>query len=123
MLDVAYIEPGRAPRNFRDLWGTDDLEFLSRYDGLAFFRITALGAYCLGASERYVNASPPGRIRLSVMSSLLMNIIDGEPSVEELMTLAAWCVAEAPLSWRLVPQKAISAIERGHKLDDLLTFL
>jgi len=123
MVDVAYIEPGCAPSNFRDMWGTDDLEFLSRYDGLAFFRITALGAYCLGASERYANASPPGRIRLSVLPSLLINVMDGEPSVEELMTLEAWCVPEAPHSWRLDRQKAISAIERGHKLDDLLAFL
>jgi len=123
MVDVAYIEPGCAPSNFREMWGTDDLEFLSRYDGLAFFRITALGAYCLGASERYANASPPGRIRLSVLPSLLINVMDGEPSVEELMTLEAWCVPEAPHSWRLDRQKAISAIERGHKLDDLLAFL
>jgi len=49
--------------------------------------------------------------------------MDGEPSVEELMTLEAWCVPEAPHSWRLDRQKAISAIERGHKLDDLLAFL
>ena len=123
MVDVAYIEPGRAPRDLRDMWGTDDLEFLSRYDGLAFFRITALGAYCLGASERFENASPPGRIRLSVLPSLLINVMDGEPSLEELMTFEAWCVPEAPSSWRLDRQKAISAIERGHKLDDLLAFL
>ena len=123
MVDVAYIEPGDAPRNFCDMWGTDDLEFLSRYDGLAFFRITALGAYCLGASERYVNPSPPGRIRLSVLPSLQIAVMDGEPSVEEAMTLEAWCVPETQSSWRLDLQKAISAIERGHKLDDLLVFL
>ena len=123
MIDVAYIEPNQAPRNFSDMWGTDDLEFLSRYDGLAFFRITTLGAYCLGSSESYACATPPSRVRLSVLPSLLVNVVDGEPSVEEALTLEAWGTQETPRSWRLDRQKAIAAIERGHSLDDLRTFL
>jgi hypothetical protein len=69
MVDVAYVEPSRVPRNFSNMWGTDDLEFLSRYDGLAFFRITPLGAYCLGTSESYACATPPSQVRLSVLPS------------------------------------------------------
>ena len=123
VVDVAYIKPGHAPRDFGDMWGTDDLEFLSRYGGLTFLRITPLGAYCLGTSEEYTSAPPPSHVRLSVLPSLQVNVIDGELSVEEALTLEAWGVQEPPRSWRLDRQKAISAIERGHILDDLSTFL
>jgi len=36
-----------------DLWGTDELSFFSRYDGLMYFRINPLGAYCLGMASAY----------------------------------------------------------------------
>ena len=123
MVDVAFVEPSRVPRNFSNMWGTDDLEFLSRYDGLAYFRITPLGAYCLGASECYAGATPPSQVRLSVLPSLQVTVVDGEPSVEEALTLDAWCVQETPLSWRLDRHKAIAAIERGHSIEDLRGFL
>lgn len=53
LIDIAYIRPEQAERDYSDLWGTDDLEFLSRYDGLLSIRINALGAYCLGQSPTY----------------------------------------------------------------------
>ena len=123
MVDVAYIEPALAPRNFSNLWGADDLEFLSRYDGLAFVRITPLGAYCLGANESYACATAPSKARLSVLPSLQVTVADGEPSVEEALTLDVWCVQETPRSWRLDRHKAIAAIGRGHSVEDLRAFL
>ncbi len=50
LVDVAFVDPRRAHQNFHALWGADDLAFLSRYDGLIYFRLTPLGAYCLGMS-------------------------------------------------------------------------
>jgi hypothetical protein len=52
MVDVACVSPVGARNDFHDLWGTDELEFFSRYDGLAFVRLTPLGAYCLGRSAK-----------------------------------------------------------------------
>jgi hypothetical protein len=123
IVDIAYIEPRHAPRGFSSMWGTDDLEFLSRYDGLTFFRITPLGAYCLGTSESYACATPPSKVRLSVLPSLLVTVVDGEPSLEEASTLEAWCTQETPRSWRLDRQRAMAALERGHSPENLRTFL
>jgi hypothetical protein len=53
MVDVAYIHPDHARDDYRDQWGTDDLDFLSRYDGLLYVRLNALGAYCLGLTDNY----------------------------------------------------------------------
>ena len=43
------------------MWGTDDLSYLSRYDGLMHMRLTNLGAYCLGLTETY--SPPPAEAR------------------------------------------------------------
>jgi len=55
MIDVAYFDPKDSERdeNFRSLWGTDELSYLSPYDGLSLFRLTALGAYVLGRTDSY----------------------------------------------------------------------
>lgn len=53
IVDVAYRYPNEAARDFDHLWGTDGLPYLSRYDGLAYVRLTPLGAFCLGAQEAY----------------------------------------------------------------------
>ncbi len=123
MVDVAYIEPARASRDFGHLWGTDELEFLSRYDGLAFFRITPLGAFIMGSREVYACATASSQVRLSVMPSLLVKAVDAEPSTEETLTLDTWGTPEAPGVWRLDAQKALEAVERGHTVDELRTFL
>lgn len=123
VIDVAYIPPGQARDDFRELWGVDELQFLSRYDGLAYFRITPLGAYCLGSSLTWERAAPRSTVRLAMLPSLQVNVVDGEASAEEALTLEAWGVQETPHSWRLDRHKAIEAVERGHNIDDLHAFL
>ncbi len=58
MIDVAYTRPYGARPDYNDLWGTDELYFLSRYDGLHYLRLNALGAYCLDLSESYAPHLP-----------------------------------------------------------------
>ena len=54
MIDVAYSRPYRARHDYYDHWGADDIKFLSRYDGLRYLRLNALGAYCLDLTEDYI---------------------------------------------------------------------
>ncbi len=42
MVDIAYIPPEGARPDFGGMWGTDDLSFFSRYDGLMHFRLNGL---------------------------------------------------------------------------------
>ena len=53
LIDIAYTVPYLVRNDYGDLWGTDDLAHLSRYDGLLYFRINPLGAYCLGLAQQY----------------------------------------------------------------------
>ena len=66
MIDVASIDPEDARPDFAGLWGTDEMAWLNRYDGLQYFRLNPLGAYCLGLAEEYEPSTPPGCASLTV---------------------------------------------------------
>ena len=51
LIDVAYTDPKGARSDYWDMWGADELEYLSRYDGLEYLRLNLLGAYCLGVAD------------------------------------------------------------------------
>lgn len=123
IIDVAYIEPTEARKDFGDLWGTDDLQFLSRYDGLIYFRLTPWGAYCLGVSDDYTPAPIQPTVRLSVLPSLQVHVVGGNLSAEELLTLDTWAERATDKSWRLDRQKAVGSIEKGHDIAELRAFL
>jgi hypothetical protein len=123
IIDVAYIEATGARNDFGDMWGTDDLEFLSRYDGLIYFRVTPLGAWCLGSVEDYTPAPIQPSVKLSVLPSLQVNVVGGSLSTEESLTLDTWAVEATDRSWRLDRQKAVGAIEKGRDIAELRAFL
>ena len=123
LLDVAYIPPEKARRDYTNLWGTDDLSFLSRYDGLLYFRVNALGAYCLGISPTYVSSTPQTRATLTVLPGLQMMVNAGELSPDEVLFLETYADQETTMSWRLNRDKALAAVERGHQIAELRTFL
>jgi hypothetical protein len=123
LVDVAYADPVQARQDFRDLWGTDDFDFLSRYDGLSAFRLTPLGAYVLGLSSDYQPAAIVSNVKLSVLPSLLVNVVQGELSPEEVLLLENWADPLQAASWRLDREKALSAIEKGYDIAELRKFL
>jgi hypothetical protein len=54
LIDVAYDDPrGARSQDYRECWGTDDLEFLSHCDGLYYIRINDLGAFVMGHRSEY----------------------------------------------------------------------
>jgi hypothetical protein len=123
IIDVAYIEPHGARDDFRELWGADDLEFLSRYDGLVYFRLTPLGAYCFGVTDNYTVAPLQPQVAFSVLPSLHVHVAKGRMSVEETLVLDTWAEKETEESWRLDRRKALQAMEKGHDIAELRTFL
>lgn len=88
VVDVAYVPPEGARQDFRDLWGVDDLDFFSRYDGLLYFRLTPLGTYCLGLADEYVPTQVRARAAISVLPSLKINVT-GDALNGESFSLAA----------------------------------
>jgi hypothetical protein len=123
MVELAYTLPHEARDDFSRHWGADELAFLSRYDGLMFFRLTALGQYCLGAVEQYQPQTQHSLVQLSVQSNLLIKVTEGQASADEVLLLENWASQESESSWRLDRQKAMQAIERGFDGQQLLEFL
>ena len=123
MIDVAYIDPDGARQDFHGLWGIDDLRFLSQYDGLAYFRLTELGAYCLGLRDNYTPCRPPSTLRLSILPSLHIKLADGQPGMEESLLLDTWATRETETAWRLDRTRAVTAVEQGHDIALLHNFL
>jgi hypothetical protein len=123
IIDVALIPPAGARRDFRKLWGTDDLPFFSRYDGLMYFRITPLGAWCLGIGSDCQPAPEEVKPVLRVLPNL--EVAAAGPGLEQSDRLAlnAWTVPVSDFVWRLEAGKLLAAIEEGRPVEELREFL
>jgi hypothetical protein len=123
LLDVAYVDPGVTWRDFGDLWGTDDLNFLSRYDGLIYFRLTALGAYCLGLTEKYQPAVIAHGQTLRVLPNLEIVASGTGLNISDALVLDLYTQRIADTIWRLDLDKLLTAIEDGHQVTELKQLL
>ena len=123
MIDVAYTDPSGARPDFTRMSGTDDLEFLSRYDGLRYVRLTALGAYCLGLAASYTPSGPEASASLTVFPDLRVQVTGAPLAAEEALLLETYAAAEADGLWRLDHTRTLQAIESGHQVAELRAFL
>ncbi|HKZ76997.1 MAG TPA: hypothetical protein VJ124_01650 [Pyrinomonadaceae bacterium] len=102
--------------------GSDDLAFFSRYDGLIRFRLTKLGAYCLGASTEYSPKAITLRASFTVMPSLRL-IVNGELSPDELNMLELFADRVEEAEWLFSMVRTLKAIEAGHDVRAFAEFL
>jgi hypothetical protein len=98
-------------------------QFLSRYDGLLYFRLNPLGAYCLGLTDHYAPSRVEARAALTVLPSLQINIAGKALSPDEALLLETWAERESGEIWRLDRDKSLSAVEGGHQIVELREFL
>ena len=103
LIDVAYTTPYHVRPDYAECWGADEFLFLSRYDGLRYIRINALGAFCLGLAERYqptLEARPP----LLAMGSDLGLTLLREPEPGERLLLERIAKPLSADRWALDPE-------------------
>ena len=123
LLDVAYTEPHEARMDFTDQWGADELRFLSRYDGLRYFRLNSLGAFCLGLAETYEPSPAQAQASLTVLPNLRLEATGPPLLPDEALLLETYATAESETVWLLDRSKTLSAIESGHRIGELREFL
>ena len=124
LLDVAYITPYDAPRDdLNDFWGTDDLSFLSRYDGLLAFRLTPLGAFCLGLDDTYTAAPITTESTLRVLPNLDVVMTGAPLNPAELLMMETFTQQTSDAVWKLDRDVALKAAEAGHSLQEFYDFL
>ena len=123
IVDVAYTDPRAARLDFTRLDNSDELEFLSRYDGLRYFRLNPLGAWCLGEAESYQPRAPAARASLTVFPDLRLQVAGASLTADEALLLETFAQPEAEDVWRLDRDKTLSALESGARVDELREFL
>jgi len=123
LIDIAYVHPEDGLHDFGNLWGADGLRWLSRYDGLRAFRITNLGAFCLGLSETFTPCKAGSSVKLSVLPNLAIQAVAGELGPDEVLMIETWAEPLGGNIWRLNPERALDAIERGRCVREFASFL
>jgi len=123
LIDVGYVDPGVAWRDFGDLWGTDDLNFLSRYDGLIYFRLNALGAYCLGLTAKYQPPAIANSQTLRVLPNLEIVASGTGLNISDALVLDLYAQKISDQIWRLDLERLLTAIEDGHQVAELMQVL
>jgi hypothetical protein len=122
VIDIAYISPDGARNEYRDRWGADDLNCLSRYDGLMYFRINPLGAWLLGKAMEY----QPEKMAEEKLFKVLPNRdIVAEQSLPpaDALFLDRFAERQSPLVWQLAMDKILTAVAQGRTVPELVEFL
>jgi hypothetical protein len=123
LVDVAYISPVHARNDFRDRWGTDDISCLSRYDGLMYFRINPLGAWCLGLAETYEPQATAAERVLKVLPNLDVVSTDKPPPAADVLFLERFAERRSESVWHLSRDRILAAVEQGLAVAELKEFL
>lgn len=122
MIDVAYALPYLVRYDYNDIWGTDELVFLSRYDGLLYFRLNPLGAYCLDLVQEYHPSRSKVTPLLKLTEDLHISLIrQAEPAERLILEQNAQAITDN--EWQLTQETILKAIEKGHDLSVFRQFL
>lgn len=124
LVDLDYIHPAGAREDFRNNWGSDDLDALSRYDGLRSIRLNELGAYALGLADTYrpVDSDTGDAPALKVLPNLDIVATGDIPAADRLF-LTAYAKQTADRVWTVSTTSLLSAIDSGRHLSEFNTFL
>ncbi len=123
MLDVAYVSPSGARYDYQDFWGAEELEFFSRYDGLMYFRLTPLGAYCLGVTNNYQPAPIEVRPVLQVLPNLEITPIAEPLTGADMLLLDIYTEKVSDTTWKLQDGKLLNAIAEGNNISVFQEFI
>jgi hypothetical protein len=123
LIDVGYLPPQGVRDDYHDRWGADDLSCLSRYDGLLYVRINALGAWCLDLAERYEPAVRPVAAVLRVLPNLEVVVGQLPLDAADRLLLDRFAERQSDDVWRLTAAKILPVVEEGGSLEELTEFL
>jgi hypothetical protein len=126
LVDLAYVYPHWVYPDefFRDAWGTDELDYCGRYDGLLAVRMNALGAYCLGQSDAYRAPAAGKKALFTVLANLELAVTGGEAmSSADAAALGMFASRESDRVWRIDGRRILDHIESGGELDDVPRYL
>ncbi|RPE42632.1 XPB/Ssl2-like helicase family protein [Streptomyces sp. Ag109_O5-1] len=124
LIDIEHVGPEGARDDYRDNWGGDYLDRISRYDGLTAVRLNPLGAYAVGLTGDYAPTPTPAVTsgRVTVLANFDIVALDGLPSADALL-LDTFADRKSDRVWTLSTASLLSALDRGHALDELRRYV
>jgi hypothetical protein len=123
LIDLEYVHPDGERDDFRDNWGADDLDALSRYDGLQGIRLNALGAFVLGLADSYQPPAATGQDRgLKVLPNLDV-VVTGSLAPGDELLLSAYAEQTADRVWTISSASLLAALDAGRELAEFTSFL
>jgi hypothetical protein len=123
LVDVEYSGAAGARDDYHDNWGADWVEALSRYDGLRFVRLNALGRYVIGREATYTApAGPRPNPTIEVLANFDLVATNDLPAADRL-TLDTYAARTSDRVWTLSAASLLAAEDAGRAIDDLGTFL
>jgi hypothetical protein len=124
LIDLEYVHPDGERDDFRDNWGADELDALSRYDGLQSIRLNALGCFALGLTDSYVAASiATGQDRgLKILPNLDV-VATGSLTPGDELLLSAYAEQTADRVWTISSASLLAALDAGRELAEFTSFL
>ncbi len=124
LVDVAYVYPHYLWPELSGGWGTDDMDFCGRYDGLLYVRLNLLGMYCLGVADQYTPPAAEKRSIFTVLPNREIAVAGGDPlSPADASMLELFARQKSDRLWRIDQQLILDYLENGSSLDDVLRFL
>jgi hypothetical protein len=123
-VDLVYTEPWYANMRRHFDYYDDNMDHLSLYDGLRYFRINPLGAYLLGQARQYTPSKPLNPPLFTISPDKLLTVIEpGQltPNDEHLLSLMTVSLGHG--RYRLDTQQFLSALEAGQDWQELHDFL
>ena len=120
LVDVVMAPPNSDEAYYDDF---GDMECLSRYDGLRFFRITPLGRYVLGFTDTYQAENvEPSETLLSIHRHGRI-VFDQQPALWEVRFLSLYADHDKGTTWKLSRKKIMETQQIGGSVEELKSFL
>jgi hypothetical protein len=113
---------GHARDDFRQLWGADWIDALSRYDGLRAVRLTALGAYAAGLTTSYTPSVPAGPDRTLKVLANHDVIATADLMPTDRLILDAFATRTSDRVWTISTASLLAAVDTG-RAGEFRTFL
>jgi len=124
LIDVDHRPPVGARDDYRDNWGADWTDCISRYDGLLTLRLNPLGAYATGQTATYLpspapaDTAPKSSGGLKVLPNHDVVALDGLAPAETLL-LDAFAERTGDRVWALTSASLLAAVDAGRDLAEL----
>jgi hypothetical protein len=122
VINIAYCHPHWLWPDLEGGWGTDEMDFCSRYDGLLYVRLNALGAYCLNVTSEYEFTPARSVSPWEVLGNGEI-IASEDPLTQDAYLLDGWAIRDSHGAWWLDAGRVLEYLASGGSVSDISRFL